>query len=301
MPTAVEPLSAGVWGVLATPFDADLQVDVASLTQEVEFFVARGVTGLVGLGVFGEAAQLTHAEQDLVVRTIRKAAPDVPLIAGVSELATPEVVDRAKGLVQAAGGGLGALMIKANDTDSGPLVEHLAAVREATGCGIVLQDYPAESGIAVAPATLIEVVRASRGVVAVKSESPPTPPAIAALTEALDVPVFGGLGGVGLLDELSAGAAGAMTGFSHPEGLWAAIDAHREGGFAAAVHAYAGWLPLANFEGQPRIGLALRKEILRRRGAIAHAAVRPPAPGVPPAMQQQLVQHLEHTPLALQR
>lgn len=301
MPNRVAPLAAGVWGVLATPFDRDLALDVASLAREVEFFAERGATGLVGLGVFGEAARLTDAEQDTVVRTIHATAPHLPLVAGVSGLATSEVVDRANGLVDAAGGELAALMIKANATEASPIVEHLATVREATGCGIVLQDYPAESGISVTQDTLIEAVRDSEGVVAVKSESPPTAPAIAALTAALDVPVFGGLGGVGLLDELAAGAAGAMTGFSHPEGLWAAINAYRDGGFAAAVAAYAGWLPLANFEGQARIGLALRKEILRRRGAIASAGVRPPAPAVPASLLDQMARHLQHTPLALQR
>jgi 4-hydroxy-tetrahydrodipicolinate synthase len=103
---------------------------------------------------------------------------------------------------------------------------------------------------------------------------------------------------VGLLDELAVGSAGAMTGFSHPEGLEAAISAFRAGGFAAAHAAYAPWLPLVNFEAQARIGLALRKELLRRRGAIACAAVRPPAPALPPALLPVLEEHLARTPSA---
>ena len=95
------------------------------------------------------------------------------------------------------------------------------------------------------------------------------------------MPVYGGLGGVGLLDELAAGAAGAMTGFSHPEGLQAALTAWADGGFRAAREAFAPWLPLVNFEAQPGVGLALRKEVLRRRGIIAESIVRPPAPKLP--------------------
>ena len=90
--------------------------------------------------------------------------------------------------------------------------------------------------------------------VGVKSETPPTSVAIAHLAPRLDVPVFGGLGGVGLLDELAAGSAGAMTGFSHPAVLAAVLRAHRDGGFEAARDAWAPWLPLANFEGQLRVG-----------------------------------------------
>ena len=124
-------------------------------------------------------------------------------------------------------------------------------------------------------------MRACPFVVAVKAESPPTPPAVAELTAGTDLPVFGGLGGVGLIDELACGAAGAMTGFSHPEGLRAALDAYAAGGFAAAREAWAPWLPLANFEGQAAIGLALRKEILHRRGVLDTPSVRPPAREVP--------------------
>jgi 4-hydroxy-tetrahydrodipicolinate synthase len=39
-----------------------------------------------------------------------------------------------------------------------------------------------------------------------------------------------------------------------------------------------GYLPLVRHEQQIGIGLAIRKEILRRRGAIASAAVRAPGP-----------------------
>ena len=65
----------------------------------------------------------------------------------------------------------------------------------------------------------VEVLRECPFVAAVKAEAPPTPAAIGELTQHTDMPVFGGLGGVGLIDELAMGAAGAMTGFSHPEGL----------------------------------------------------------------------------------
>ena len=89
-------------------------------------------------------------------------------------------------------------------------------------------------------------------VAAVKAEAPPTPPAIATLTARLDVPVFGGLGGIGLLDELAAGSAGAMTGFSFPEGLLACVSAFRSGGYEAAREAFLPYLPLVNFEQQVR-------------------------------------------------
>jgi 4-hydroxy-tetrahydrodipicolinate synthase len=130
----------------------------------------------------------------------------------------------------------------------------------------------------------------------VKAEAPPTPPAIATLTARLDVPVFGGLGGIGLLDELAAGSAGAMTGFSFPEGLQACVSAFRTGGYEAAREAFLPYLPLVNFEQQVRIALAVRKEALRRRGLIAEAAVRAPAASFPSSLSEQLDRHLAAVP-----
>jgi 4-hydroxy-tetrahydrodipicolinate synthase len=130
----------------------------------------------------------------------------------------------------------------------------------------------------------------------VKSETPRTSVAIAHLVPRVDVPVFGGLGGVGLLDELAAGSAGAMTGFSHPAALAAVLLAHRDGDFAAARKAWAPWLPLANFEGQLRVGLAIRKEILRRRRVIAYGGVRRPAMSMPETLAPLLDHHLATLP-----
>lgn len=84
-----------------------------------------------------------------------------------------------------------------------------------------------------------------------------------------------------------------MTGFSRPEALLEALRAWESGGMAAAHEAFARWLPLVNFEGQPGIGLAVRKEALRLRGIFAEGAVRPPAPKAPAEMLPMLRQHLE--------
>ncbi len=152
------------------------------------------------------------------------------------------------------------------------------------------------SGVSVTDEQVVEIVSACPFAVGVKSETPPTSVAVAHLVSKLDIPVFGGLGGVGLLDELAAGSAGAMTGFSHPAALAAVLRAHRDGGFVAARDAWAPWLPLANFEGQLRVGLSIRKELLRRRGVIASGRVRPPALTLPDSLIPMLEMHLATLP-----
>lgn len=294
MTEQVPYLAPGLWGVLATPFSGtELAVDTDSLRREVRLYTALPATGMVVLGVFGEGASLTAKEQSLTVRTVADEARDTPLVVGLSARTTAVTIEQAFTAVEAAGSNLAALMVQANTADPGVLAAHLQAIHRSTGAGIVLQDYPVASGVKIGVEQILAVLSRCDFIVAVKSEAPPTASAIAKLTRATGVPVYGGLGGVGLLDELAAGAAGAMTGFSHPEGLHAALSAFADGGFPKARDAFAGWLPLANFEGQPGVGLALRKEILRRRGIIADASVRPPAPPLTGELADLIEGHLD--------
>ncbi len=287
------PLSHGLWGILATPFTGpDLAVDEESLIREVELFRKVGARGVVALGVFGEAAALNSAERAHVVSIVTRAADPLPVVVGLSARSTAMAVEQAEVVGAAARRDLAGLMVQVNSADPVVLGHHLNAVHRATGTGIVVQDYPVVSGVRISAGALLDVLERCGFVVAVKAEAPPTALAISRLTGRTTVPVFGGLGGVGLLDELAAGAAGAMTGFSHPEGLQQALSGFDQGGYALARDAFAGWLPLANFEAQPGVGLALRKEILHRRGIFSSGEVRPPAASLPPELGALIDDHL---------
>ncbi|MEU5608232.1 dihydrodipicolinate synthase family protein [Streptomyces sparsogenes] len=286
-------LTRGVWGVLATPFHGpDLRVDRTSVERLVHLYRDCGATGLTALGVFGEAAALTPAERREVLAAVAGARGALPVVAGLTALATRPAVEQAVEAATVLGDGCAGVMIQVNTPDGDALARHLRAVHEACGVGVVVQDYPLHSGVRIDRATLARTVVDCPFVIGVKAEAAPTVPAVAAVAERTGVPVFGGLGGVGLLDELAAGAAGVMTGFSFPEALVATVGAWHAGGFPAAREALAPWLPLINFEAQAGIALAVRKELLRRRGLIAEAGVRLPAPPLPAGLAAFAEAHL---------
>jgi 4-hydroxy-tetrahydrodipicolinate synthase len=113
----------------------------------------------------------------------------------------------------------------------------------------------------------------------IKLEDPPTPFKTSRILEAaqgIPVAIFGGLGGVFLLEELLAGAAGAMTGFAYPAILVRIVTLFHAGRLDEAANEFYSHVPLMRFEFQEGIGMAIRKEALRRRGAIAHPGIRPP-------------------------
>ncbi|MGH3358202.1 MAG: dihydrodipicolinate synthase family protein [Nocardioidaceae bacterium] len=285
-------VNPGVWGVLATPFaGTTLAVDDGGTARLVEHATAAGVTGLTVLGVFGEAARLSWDERRLVLETVLDST-DLPLIVGCTSLGTAPVIDEARMAAELVGDRLAGVMVQANSADRSTLQTHLTAINQASGAPIVVQDYPVVSGVSVSSAVLGDLAADLPYVVAVKAEAPPTPVAVAELTSRCDVPVFGGLGGINLLDELAAGAAGAMTGFSYPEALVACVDAWSSSDPAKSRAALLDYLPLITFEQQVGVALAIRKECLRRRGLIAESAVRPPARTLPESLMPLLAGHL---------
>lgn len=290
-------LARGLWGVLATPFDGvSLEVDSESLVQHVRHHLSAGVTGLVALGVTGEAARMTVDEQALVAGVVAKAARGVPLVLGLSNSEPGIASTTAARLQEATGRSDAVFMVQVTTPDAEHLARDLAEIHRATGSRLVLQDYPANTGVSITFESLRQVLDRCDYIDAVKSEAPPTAVAIQALTAGTTVPVYGGLGGLGLLDELAAGAAGAMTGFSFPEAIVHTLSAWDTGGFPAARAAYAPWLPLVNFEAQPIVGLAIRKALLQERGIIRSGRVRPPGMPLPEALLPSLRAHLEQLP-----
>jgi 4-hydroxy-tetrahydrodipicolinate synthase len=92
------------------------------------------------------------------------------------------------------------------------------------------------------------------------------------------ISILVGNGGLYVPQELHRGADGVMTGFAYPEMLVSVCALFRAGRNDEAEDLFDVYLPLVRHEQQPGFGLAVRKEILRRRGAIRSAAVRAPGP-----------------------
>jgi 4-hydroxy-tetrahydrodipicolinate synthase len=291
---AFSPLGPGVWQILPTPFRGrELEVDHDYLRAVIEHARRSRVTGVVALGVLGEGSRLSSAERAAVLETVIAAAGELPVVAGVPALATAPAAEDAK---LAAASGACAVMLLIPTGDAARLAQHAAAVSAACGLGIVFQDHPATTGVSITPVALTRAIGESGVGVAIKAEAPPTPATIAVTAPETGLPVFGGLGGVGLLDELAAGAAGAMTGFAFPEVLVDTVAAFSASGFGAAKTALEPFLPLMVFEAQVPVSLAIRKELLRRRGLIDEAGVRSPGASFPGWAAALLSAHLDGLP-----
>jgi 4-hydroxy-tetrahydrodipicolinate synthase len=157
------------------------------------------------------------------------------------------------------------------------LRRHFLAVAAAVGVPIVVQDHPASSGVWMSVEFLASLAAESASCRVIKLEEEPSPPKVRRLLSAdPELAILGGLGGMMLLEELRAGAAGTMTGFGFPEILVGIVRRWFAGDMAGARNAFYRATPLIRFENQPVLNLPIRKEVYRRRGAIASARVRAP-------------------------
>jgi 4-hydroxy-tetrahydrodipicolinate synthase len=279
----------GVYSVLPTAFSSSGDVDDDSLRRVIDLFIEAGVNGVTVLGVTGEVSRLDDSERRHVLEVaIAHVNGRIGVVAGTTAEGTRTCIGYSRHAKEA---GATAVMVsppRMPKLNSDAVVRHFHALAEAVDIKIVVQDYPPISGYAMEPSLLARIAREIPRARTIKLEDPPTPFKTSRIraelasdneTKGLDVRIFGGLGGVFLLEELLAGATGAMTGFAFPEILVQIVGLFRAGRLDDAAEVFYRAVPLMRFEFQEGIGMAIRKEVLHRRGALASPATR--APGAP--------------------
>ena len=276
---------SGVIPILATPFNDDESLDLASWQRMIEFMVGLNVNGITILGVLGESNRLSDHEREALIKSaVATVNQRIPVIVGTSHSGSAAAAYLSH---MAEDQGADAVMVApakepvANDER---LVETYRRVANATKLPIVLQDHPASTEVQMSVALILRIVREVASVVCIKAEAVPTPPKIRALREGLSRPVaiLSGLGALYAPFDLEAGSDGFNTGFAFPEVLIALVSAARAQDFDRAHTLFARFASLIVFEQQP--GLAVRKEILRLRGLINCNRVRHPGATIAPAI-----------------
>jgi 4-hydroxy-tetrahydrodipicolinate synthase len=151
---------------------------------------------------------------------------------------------------------------------------------------LVFQDYPFTTGVNISAGGFIRLAEECPSIVMLKHEDWPGLRKLSEVRRLAEdnsklgrrISILCGNGGLYLPQELRRGADGAMTGFGYPEMLVEVVALALEGRLDDAEDLFDIYLPLVRHEQQPGIGLAIRKEILRRRGAIRSSAARAPGP-----------------------
>ncbi len=274
----------GVYPIAPTPFDPQGRIDFASMDRMVDFYRSVGSTGLTVLGVMGEAPKLDGDEaREVATRCIARAR-GLPVVVGVS--APGFAAMRALSLAVMEAGAAGVMIAPPNTlrTDDQVANYYRQAV-EAIGADIpvVIQDYPLNFSVVMAPGTIRRIVAENPSCVMLKHEDWPGLEKISALRAwqaegtMRPISILCGNGGLFLDFETERGADGAMTGYAFPDMLVDVVRLQAAGERDAAHDLFDAHLPLLRYEQQPDLGLSVRKYVMAKRGIIASDAQRKPA------------------------
>jgi 4-hydroxy-tetrahydrodipicolinate synthase len=292
---ALDHASAGVFPIAVTPFLPDGSLDWPSVDRMVDFYLAAEADGLTILGIMGEAPKLEAAESVALVRRVVGRAGKIPVIVGVSAPGFAAMRSLAAEAMAAGAAGVMIAPVPALRTDD-QIVTYFAQAIEAVGADVpvVVQDYPLTLTVQMTPGVLRRIFTENPSAVMLKHEDWPGLEKISTLRRwqaegsLRPISILCGNGGLFLDFEMDRGADGAMTGYAFPEMLVDLVRHARAGARDAAHDLFDAHLPLIRYEQQQGVGLAVRKYILARRGAIAHDAQRRPASALSPAARAEV-------------
>lgn len=295
--------SQGVFVIAATPFADDGSLDLESTDRLVNFYLQVGVTGMTILGIMGEAPKLTSDESLTFARhVLARVNGRVPVVVGVSGPGLDNM-KRLSGEVMASGAaGVMVAPMASLNTES-KQKGYYAQVCQSLGgdVPICLQDYPQTTGVNFSVETLLDIFKAHEQIVMLKHEDWPGLTKLSRIRAetgegAGRLSILTGNSALFLPQEMQRGADGAMTGFAYPEMMVQVVARHLAGDVDGAEDLFDAYLPMVRYEQQLGLGLAIRKEVLKRRGLLDSSKVRAPGPAltdVDKAELTRLTQRLE--------
>ena len=270
--------ASGVYIIAITPFTDSGELDLESTDRVTDFYLEKGCTGITILGVMGEAAKLSAPEVSTLASRVIKRAGNTPVIVGVSGPNLSIMSDLTKSVMDLGASGVLVAAPHGPKMDN-QVYNYFATAAEVLGPEVpwCLMDDPPTMNVWIDPEVINRIIKDIPTCVCLKHEDFPgwNMAKITAIREAAKqrdlrrISILCGSGGLWLLEEYDRGADGAMTGFSYPEMMVDVLKEHKAGNRERAADLFEAYHLLARYEAQARIGIAVRKHILHKRGAIS--------------------------------
>ena len=307
MSNLINRYSEGVFIISATPFAEDGELDLSSTDRLVDFYLESGVSGMTILGIMGEAQKLT-ADESLRFgkHIINRVGGRVPIVVGVSGASLDNMKRLSHSVMDAGAAGVMVAPMPGLGTET-KLNQYFKQVCKTLGAEvpICLQDYPQTTGVQFSVETILKLTRENEQIVMLKHEDWPGLTKLSRVRTESDtsstprMSILVGNAALFLPQELRRGADGAMTGFAYPEMLVQVVNLHKSGKVDQAEDLFDVYLPMVRYEQQLGLGLAIRKEILHRRGLLKSPKVRSPGPSLTELDHSELTRLMDRLEIKL--
>lgn len=280
----------GIFPIVVTPFLPNYELDEDGLRRVVRFCLETGAAGLVGPANASEFVTLSDDERrrwlDIVVQ---ETGGQVPVIAATTSGHALPAVALSQFAQSIGADGIMAMPPHVVHPDAAGCYAYYQMLSQGVDIPIFIQNYVGPIGTPMAPQLLARMCRELEHIDYIKEE---TVPSSRAITETIAAAgedckgVFGGQGGIYLVDDYRRGSTGNMPACQVTDVHVAIWDRLESGDMDGARQVYNRLLPLINYERQ--YGVALYKEVLTRRGVIDHPTLRLPKPALGPDDQAEL-------------
>src|SRR5690625_1430582 len=156
---------------MVTPFNADNQVDLDTMTNLIEYLLDNGTEGLVITGTTGESATLSLEEMKHIYKHVVSVVNKrIPVLAGTGTNDTQETLM----LTQTAEGfGVDGIMLVApyyNRPNQAGLYQHFKTIADSTTLPIMIYNIPGRCSVNITAETIIHLSKLNN-IVAVKEAS----------------------------------------------------------------------------------------------------------------------------------
>ncbi|MDE3186174.1 MAG: dihydrodipicolinate synthase family protein [Acidobacteriota bacterium] len=267
----------GVMPAMTTCLDESLQVDAAFMTAHARWLLDNGCTGIVSLGSLGQAATLSFAEKEAILRNMTASVGGrAPVVAAISALSTEEAVALARAAEQAGCSGLMVLPPYVYCGDWREMKAHVAAVLRATPLSCMLYNNPVAYGTDFRPEQIAELAHEHENFAAVKESSTDVRRVTAIRALLADrLQVFVGVDDA-IVEGIAAGAVGWVAGLvnAFPAESVALFNHAAAGKQEEAFALYRWFLPLLRMDTVPKF-VQLIHQVQQETGT-GNARVRPP-------------------------
>ena len=261
----------------------------------MRFALECGSHGIVAFGLAGEVLKLSADERrQLTDVIVDEVAGAVPVFVGAGAPSVRVSVELARHAEQA---GASCIVLPApmgGALGDATLVDYFARIASAVSLPVMIQDAPAYLGVGLGPEVVRQIGAAAENVRLVKLEAGPVEMSGWIGHLGAEFAIWGGDGGVYLLDCVRTGAAGIIPGVDLVDLIVRVYEAEVRGESALAEECFGAILPTLVFEMQHSIDHynACAKRVLVQRGILDNGGLRAPAASLDGVSTTLLDRHL---------
>src|ERR1044072_7829570 len=157
---------------LVTPFKADESIDWNALEKLIDHVINGGIDYVVSLGTTGETPTLSSEEKlDLIKFTFEKVRKRVPVVVGIGDYNTRDVVKRLESCpLDEAAAVLSVAPYYSKPSQEG-IFQHYKTIAKASPKPVFLYNVPGRTGRNMTAATTVRLAHEVENIVAMKEAS----------------------------------------------------------------------------------------------------------------------------------